>query len=494
MECMTAVSTKPDINDIFEAMPEAPSAADKKLIQKAHDFAEKAHNGQKRNSGEPYFYHVFAAAKNVATFGMDATTIAAAMLHDTIEDTPVTENDLHEAFGTEIVFLVNGVTKLGTVKYRGVERHVESLRKFFIASAADIRVIIIKLADRLHNVETLEHVKPEKAKRIALETIEIHAPLAFRLGMGKLTGDLQDGAFPYAYPDEHKMVTDLLKKKKKTDEKYIDKVWKSLKKEMAEHGIKDIKTEARVKRKYSLWRKLIRKNMDIEKIYDIIALRVIVPNIEDCYRLLGVIHSTWRPLPGRIKDFIALPKVNGYQSIHTTIFTGDGGIAEIQIRTQDMHDHAEYGIAAHFAYKESEQSKNPTAQQKQWIEQLKELQTGETDQKAFLENLTKDFFTDRIFVFTPKGDVIDLPRGASALDLAYAVHSEVGNTAKGAQVNGKYSALKTELENGDIVEIETDKKIKPTAKWLSFVKTTLAKKHIRNQTKDSGYMSRFFGN
>jgi len=489
-----AVSTQPDIEDIYKVMNKKPSVADKKLIQKAFDFAKKAHEGQKRNSGEPYFYHVFAAAKNVAEFGMDTTSIAAGMLHDTIEDTPVTENDLHTEFGTEIVFLVNGVTKLGTVKYRGVERHVESLRKFFIASAADLRVIIIKLADRLHNIQTLEHVPPEKAKRIALETIEIHAPLAFRLGMGKLTGDLQDGAFQYAYPKEYEMVNDLLKKKKKADEKYTDKIWKSLKKEMAKNNIKDIQTEARVKRKYSLWRKLIRKNMDIENIYDIIALRVIVPSIEDCYRLLGVIHSTWRPLPGRIKDYIALPKVNGYQSIHTTIFTGDGGISEIQIRTQEMHDQAEYGIASHFIYKaSSERQGNISSVQQQWMEQLKDLQSSETDQAAFLENLTGDFFTDRIFVFTPQGDVLDLPRGASALDFAYAVHSEIGNTATGAKINSKYSSLKTEIHSSDIVEIETDKKTKPSSKWLSYVKTTLAKKHIRNYLKESGsYMDRFF--
>lgn len=490
---MTAVSTKPEIKDIYDTMSSKPSLDEKKLIQKAYDFSWNAHRGQKRKSGEPYFYHVFTAARNVADFGMDATTIAAAMLHDTIEDTPVTEDDIRKEFGEEILFLVNGVTKLGTVKYRGAERHVESLRKFFIASAADLRVVIIKLADRLHNVETLNHVPAEKAKRIALETIEIHAPLAFRLGMGKLTGDLQDAAFPYAYPQDYEIVNDLLKKKKKTDEKYIEKVWKSLKKEMAKNGIKDIKTDARVKRKYSLWRKLLRKDMDIEKVYDIVALRVIVPSIEDCYRLLGIVHSTWRPLPGRIKDYIALPKINGYQSIHTTIFTGDGGIAEIQIRTQEMHNHAEYGIASHFAYKEAQTSESHNGDQQRWIEQLKELQTGETDQQTFLENLTQDFFTDRIFVFTPQGDVIDLPRGASALDLAYAVHSEIGNTSKGAKINGKYSALKTVLENGDIVEIETDKKIQPSSKWLSHVTTTLAKKHIRGQVKDSGsYIQRFF--
>lgn len=473
-------------------MRKAPTEKEKTLVEKAYHFAKQAHEGQFRKSGEPYFNHVFMAGKNVASFGMDATTIAAALLHDTIEDTAVTEESLRAEFGDEIVFLVNGVTKLGTVKYRGVERHVESLRKFFIASASDLRVIIIKLADRLHNVQTLNHLPPEKARRIALETIEIHAPLAFRLGMGKLTGDLQDEAFPYAYPHEAKIVTDLLKKKKNADQKYVEKVWKSLKKEMAKHHIKDISTDYRVKRNYSLWRKLLRKDMDIEKIYDIVALRVIVPTIEDCYRLLGIVHSTWRPLPGRIKDYIALPKINGYQSLHTTIFTGDGGIAEIQIRTMEMHQHAEYGIAAHFSYKEKGSSHIPNKFHQQWIKELEELQTNESDQQTFLDNLKKDFFTDRIFVFTPKGDVIDLPTGASVVDFAYAIHTDLGNKAQGSKINGKYAALKSELHNGDIVEIETNSKAQPSKKWLEFAKTTLARKQIRIATKDQGYFSKFF--
>ncbi|MCD8494885.1 MAG: HD domain-containing protein [Candidatus Pacebacteria bacterium] len=340
------------IQEIYDAMKHTPSASEKALIEKAYTFAEHAHRDQKRASGEPYFFHLVETAKNLAEFGMDTTTIAAGLLHDSIEDTPVTEQELWKEFGTEIVYLVNGVTKLGHLKYTGEQRHVESLRKFFIASAEDVRVIIIKLADRLHNVRTLQHVKPEKAKRIALETLEIHASLAYRLGMRKLTGELEDAAFPYAYPKEYAMVEKLLKQRKESDKKYMDKVYRSVKKEMAKYGIKDINTDYRTKRMYSLWRKLQRKDMDIEKIYDIVALRAIVPHIEDCYRLLGVIHNMWRPLPGRIKDYIALPKPNGYQSIHTTIFTGDGGIAEIQIRTPEMHAQAEYGIASHMIYKE----------------------------------------------------------------------------------------------------------------------------------------------
>jgi guanosine-3',5'-bis(diphosphate) 3'-pyrophosphohydrolase len=476
------------VQEIYHLMKYKPSEEGAILIQKAYDFAEKAHETQKRASGEPYFNHVLETAKHLASFGMDATVISAGLLHDTIEDTPVTEQELWEQFGTEIVYLVNGVTKLGHLKYTGQTRHVESLRKFFVASAEDVRVIIIKLADRLHNAQTLEFVKPEKAKRIALETIEIHASLAYRLGMRKLTGELEDAAFPFAYPKEHQIVEKLLKQRKESDKKYLEKVYKSLKKEMAENKVRDIATDYRVKRKYSLWRKLQRKEMDIEKIYDIVALRVIVSNIEDCYRLLGIVHNMWRPLPGRIKDYIALPKPNGYQSIHTTIFTGDGGIAEIQIRTQEMHDQAEYGIASHLMYKEGQKSEALKKSMKNiaWLEDLKEIQKEEIDGDKFLANLKTDFFEDRIFILTPKGDVIDLPKGSSVIDFAFNVHTEIGLHANGARVNGKYSSLKTILENGDIVTVEINKDSKPSAKWLDHCKTALAQKQIKSYLKENG--------
>ena len=468
-----------------------PNRWEKKLLEKAYQVAKDAHEPQKRSSGEPYFNHVFATARNLAEFGLDATTIAAGFLHDVIEDTPVTEEEIKEQFGDEIVFLVNGVTKLGKLKYRGRERHVESLRKFFIATAEDFRVVIIKLADRLHNVQTLEFVKPEKRKRIALETIEIYAPLAYRLGMGRLVGELQDASFPFAYPDDYEMVASLLKQKKKLNEKYLEKVWRNLKTEMAKHGIKDITTHQRVKGRYSLWKKLQRKNMDIEQIYDIVALRVIVPTVDDCYRVLGIIHSTWRPLPGRIKDYIALPKVNGYQSLHTTIFTGDGGIAEIQIRTPEMHEFAEYGFAAHHVYK----SRGSTVADKHslsWLSELKNLQEESDQKKDFLKELKTDLFSDRIFVFTPQGDVLDLPEGASAIDFAYTIHSEIGNKAQAATINGKNAALKTVLHSGDIVEIQTNKKGTPSSKWLGYVKTGIAKKHIERYLKEHSLWNKFF--
>lgn len=481
---------KTDLQEIYSLMRRAPTSAEKKLLEHAFATAQKAHEDQKRASGEPYFNHVFGTARNLAQFGLDATTIAAGFLHDTIEDTPVTEEEIRKEFGDEIVFLVNGVTKLGTLRYHGRERHVESLRKFFVAVAKDFRVVVIKLADRLHNVQTLEHIRPDKAKRIAIETIEIYAPLAYRLGMGRLVGELQDAAFPFAFPKEAQMVNDLLKQKKKLNEKYLEKVWRSLKTEMAKHKIKDITTHQRVKGRYSLWRKLQRKHLDIEQVYDIVALRVIVPSVDDCYRVLGIIHSMWRPLPGRIKDYIALPKVNGYQSIHTTIFTGDGGIAEIQIRTQVMHEFAEYGFAAHHVYK-AKSSDLADKHSIAWLEELKNLQEHE-EQDSFLKNLKTDFFRDRIFVFTPQGDVLDLPEGSSAIDFAYNIHSEIGGTAQAAIINGKNSALKTLLKSGDIVDIQTNKKGVPSGKWLPYVKTTIARKHIEKHLKETSLWNKFF--
>lgn len=488
-----------DPKEIFDIMEEegvsSLSPTDRELITRACVIAEKAHEGQARKSGEPYYHHVFEVGKNLAHFGMDATTISAGILHDVIEDTSVTEQDLEKEFGKEIVFLVKGVTKLGTVKYRGEERHVESLRKFFIASSKDVRVVIIKFADRLHNLSTLAAVPPEKQKRIALESIEIYAPLAYRLGMGRLTKEIEDLAFPFAYPKEYKMVEEMLKQRKNTDEKYVEKVYKSLKKELAAQGIKDIRTDYRLKHKYSLYRKLQRKDMDGDTVYDIVALRVIVPTIEDCYRVLGLVHTMWRPLPGRIKDYIALPKTNGYRSLHTTIFTGDGGIAEIQIRTPEMHSQAEFGIASHFMYKQLQQGKPVSNEHSGWLKNLSDLQKDEKKPSQFLNNLLTDFFSDRIFIFTPKGDVIDLPKGSSVLDFAYAVHSELGNHAQGAKINNKYSALKTELHNNDIVEIEKNPSTAPTSKWLDFVKTTLARKHINKYLKDhpsGGLLKRIF--
>lgn len=452
------------------------------LLEKAYAFAKQAHEGQKRFSGEPYFNHAFATAYKLTELGMDTETIAAGFLHDTIEDGAATEEILKKEFGDEIAFLVEGVTKLGKLRYQGIERHTESLRKLFFAVAKDIRVLIIKLADRFHNVQTLAHVRKEKQHRIALETLEIYAPFANRLGMGELKGTLEDAAFPFAYPEPYREIAEQLRDRKNTKQKHLEKVNRTLQKELALHGIVDFKTDYRIKHTYSTYQKLLKKENDIEKIYDIAALRIIVGSVEECYKTLGIIHSLWRPLPGRIKDYIAFPKPNGYQSIHTTIFTGDGDIVEIQIRTEVMHQEAEYGIAAHFAYKEERVSPNSNALNKRlrWVKQLSEWQKQVHESKEFLENLRMDFFEHRVFVFTPQGDVIDLPENASPIDFAYAIHSDIGNHASGAKVNAKFTSLDTPLKNGDIVEIITKKSSMPNQKWLQYVKTTLARKQIRS--------------
>ncbi len=457
-------------------------SADVDLVKRAFNFAEHAHHGQKRYSGDPYFLHVSAVGYILAEMGMDATMISAGLLHDTVEDAKVSEEDIEQNFGKEIRFLVDGVTKLGKLKYHGVERHVESLRKLFVSTAKDIRVIIIKLADRLHNVSTLKHVPKDKQARIALETLEIYAPIANRLSIGKIKGQLEDYAFPFAYPKEHAQVHEMLRNRSKDNEKWLEKIYRDIQVALAEGGITNVHGEFRVKRMYSLYKKLKEYGMDMGKIYDLSAVRIIVPTLADCYRALGIIHSQWQPLPGRIKDYIAFPKPNGYQSLHTTIFTGDGGIVEVQFRTEEMNRDAALGIAAHFAYKEGvqNQSSKRLAGKLDWVKQISQLQQSHTASGEFLENLKVDFFGDRIFLFTPKGDVVDLPQSSSPIDFAYAIHSDIGDHTAGAVVNGKFVALDTALHNGDIVEIITKKNAKPSNKWVEYAKTTFAKRNIRS--------------
>lgn len=478
------------VEDIFSLVEGDLSTEDKALIEKAYHFAQKAHEGQKRMSGEPYFIHVVETAKILAKLGMDAKTIVAGLMHDVLEDTEVDEEEMKNEFGEEIVFLVNGVTKLGTLKYRGHERHVESLRKFFVAMANDLRVVIIKLADRLHNLTTLQYVRPDKQARIALESIEVHAPLANRLGMGKLKGDIEDAAFPYAYPKEYKQTEEIIASQKELHDKYLNEIQTELEKELKKNNILFSEISSRVKHKYSLYKKLVRYDMDISKIYDIVALRVVVDSIEDCYRVLGLIHATWRPLLGRIKDYIAVPKPNGYRSLHTTIFTGSGGIAEIQIRTRQMHAEAAYGIAAHFGYKENNKKTLDQKSKFEWIEELKDLKEVVNEPKRFIEHLKTDFFNDRIFIFTPKGDVIDLPDGSSPIDFAYNIHTDIGNHIVGSKINGKMTQIYSKLKNGDIVEIITKENANPSSKWLDHTKTSIAKKHIRNYLEKNSLLSR----
>ena len=480
----------PNVKEITDLAKEKLTKKEEELIVKAYKLAESAHEGQKRLTGEPYFIHVFETAKIIAELGMDTQTISAGLLHDVLEDTKITEEEIERWFNKDILFLIKGVTKLGTLKYSGYERHVESLRKFFMAIANDLRVVIIKLADRLHNLKTLEIMREDKRSRIAIESINVYAPLANRLGMGRLKGEIEDAAFPYAYPKEYKEMEELLAEKKELYQKYLTEVSQKLKKELEKNKIK-FEINYRVKHKYSLYKKLLKHDMDIEKIYDIVALRVIVDNVEECYRVLGIIHSLWNPLPGRIKDYIAIPKPNGYRSIHTTIFTGSGGVAEIQIKTREMHIESAYGVAAHFAYKEYDKKKNNNAQLKfKWIEDLKNLNYNPDEPKKFIENLKTDFFNDRIFIFTPKGDVVDLPEDSSPIDFAYAIHSDIGDRISGAKINSKMSQIFSKLKNGDIVEIIINKNSHPSDKWLEHIKTSVARKHIKSYLEKHSLLNR----
>ena len=485
------MSMIPTIDEII-ALNKDYKEKDKTLIEKAYNFAKKAHEGQLRKSGDPYFVHVASTGKNLADLGMSSTVVAAGLLHDVLEDADVTKEELTHEFGEEIVKLVEGVTKLGKVKYKGVERNVENLRKFFISVAEDLRVLVIKLADRLHNIETLKHVRPDKQKRIALETLEIYAPLANRLSMGRLKGRLEDAAFQFAYPKEYEEVKKMLLDKKDAKEKYLIEVKDKIEEKIKEAKLKNTKIDYRQKHLYSLWKKLQKYDMDIGKIYDIIALRVMVNSVSDCYHILGLIHGEWTPVPNRIKDYIASPKSNGYQSLHTTIFTGTGGIVEIQIRTHEMHEKAENGIAAHFIYKEKNKTEKIIPKQFEWVNQLHDLnQTNEEDPEKFLKTIKMDFFKDRVFIFTPKGDIIDLPEDSSVIDFAYAIHTDVGDHAQGAKINGKNSSLGTKLKNNDIVEIQTNKNAKPSSKWLDYAKTSLARKRINLHLKSNSLLSKF---
>lgn len=470
-----------------------------KLIERAFEFARNAHNGQKRLSGEPYIIHPLAVAENLADLTHDIPTLAAALLHDVSEDTKYTIDDIKKEFGEEIAFLVEGVTKLDKIKYKGTERAAENLRKMFLAVAEDIRVVLIKLVDRLHNMRTIKHLAPEKQKRIALETLEIYAPLSYRLGMGETKGQLEDLAFPIVSPNEYEWLMKNLQEQFEERKKYAEKMLPIVTREFKKEKINYTDIHARAKHYYSLYKKLLKFDMNLTKIFDLVALRVIVPNIEDCYAALGVVHKLWRPMPGLIKDYIALPKPNGYKSIHTTVFGPDGKMIEFQIRTSQMHEEAERGIAAHWAYTEQKGTKNyaqkiPSFAKNQdlnWVNQLKEWQKDFDKPDEFLDALKIDFFKNRIFVLTPKGDVFDLPESATPIDFAYAVHTDIGNTATGSKVNNKMTPLSHELHNGDIVEILTQKNKKPSRDWLEFVKTAGARKKIQSFLKKTEEESHF---
>lgn len=501
---------------------EGASSEDIALVKKAYEYAQKAHEGQLRYSGEPYFIHSAAAAKTLAEYGMDSATIAAGLLHDAVEDGKVPRDEVEREFGKEILFIVDGVTKLGTHKYRGAERHAESLRRLLVATASDMRVLIVKLADRKHNMQTLAHVPEEKRRRIALETLEIYAPIADRLGMGKMKSELEDLAFPFVDPEAAKRTIEMRSAKTQETGEGLAKVQRALEQEFAKKGFASLRVSVRMKGLWSLYQKLGRKKGDITLIHDIAALRVIVPTVEDCYVVLGIVHALYKPLPGKFKDYIAFPKPNEYRSIHTTVVTSEAGIVEVQIRTEEMHRHAQFGIASHMSYKqlgESVAKLDKNAQRSRfsslsfpwvrsvvpsllkmtrrnsateegngarepakvphWLAELADAHAELAGSKEFVDGLKEDFFSHRVFVFTPNGDVIDIPASSTPIDFAYAIHSDLGDHMQGAKVNGKMVPFDTELHNGDVVEIMRRDSAHPSQKWLDVARTALARRHIR---------------
>lgn len=484
------------LEDILSASPKTFSTDDKKRIGEALEFAQKAHAGQMRKSGVPYVTHTIATAKILSSIGMDTSTIIAGLIHDVPEDTPIPLSEIEEKFGPTVAHIVDGITKLGKIKLRGSreEYFLENLRKMFLAMAEDIRVVIVKLADRLHNMQTLDALPKEKQLRIAQETMDVYAPIANRLGIGEIKGELEDLAFKYLDPQHYTLTKDISDQYINEGKDDIDHIVEIFQKELKEEKISTITISGRKKHLYRLFLKLKTHDMDIRRVYDTIAIRIIVPSIADCYEALGIVHKRYRPLVGRIKDYISLPKPNGYQSLHTSIFGPDGRILEVQIRTKKMDTEAEYGIAAHWIYTEQERKGwrdmftkkkteviNPT-KDLTWVHQLQAWQHEiGRDDAEFLEGLKIDFFKNHIFAFTPKGDIIDLPEDATPIDFAYAIHSEIGHRATGAKVEGKMVPFDYKIKNGERIEILTtrDKK-NPSHDWLSFVKTSNAKSHIRH--------------
>lgn len=467
---------------------------DLELLELAFEFAKDAHDGQRRASGEPYINHCLATAITLARMKLNLPIIIAGLLHDVPEDTSKTINEIRENFGSDIASMVSGITKLGKIKYRGMERYIENLRKMFIAMAEDIRVIFIKFADRLHNLQTMDFLPPKKRYRIALETLEIYAPIANRLGMGEIKGRLEDAAFKYVYPKEYEWATSLTQESYERKKRNLDKAIDFAKKFLKEEGVECISIYGRRKDIYSLYKKLLRKDREIEKIYDLIALRIIVKDVSDCYATLGIIHKYWKPIKGRIKDYIAQPKPNGYKSLHTAVWDG-GEIIEAQIRSQHMHDEAEFGIAAHWMYDELGKKSN-VAKELKWMQELAKIQKEFEGKKEYLkdlESLKIDVFQSRIFVFTPKGDVMDLPEDATPIDFAYAIHSDIGNQCTGAVINEQIQPLHTPLRSGDLVHIITNKDRKgPNEDWLKLVKTRNARSKIKSylNTKKAGWLGK----
>lgn len=473
------------MDELLQKLKKNFSEAEFQELKAAYDFSAAAHEGQKRQTGEPYFIHPCAVVNILVDLGFDdVSTLVAAFLHDVLEDTPVTSDELEQKFGKEVLELVEGVTKLDKIKFVSAEdEQAENLRKMFFAMAKDYRVIIIKLADRLHNMRTLDALKPEKQIKIATQSLKIYAPLAGRLGLSFVKCELEDLAMRYLYPDEYYELVEFIKTKSKERQQFIEKICDELKAKLQELGIEG-EVNGRQKHLYGIYKKMLKQGKNIEQIYDISAVRVIVNEVQDCYTVLGAIHTMWMPLPGRFKDYIAMPKPNGYQSLHTTVITKFKETFEIQIRTYEMHRIAEYGIAAHWKYKEGKTGATKIDDQINWLREVMDTQRESSDSHEFLENIEGNVFTDEVYVFTPKGKVLNLPVGSTTVDFAYAIHSAVGNKCIGAKVNGKIVPLNTVLNTGDIVEILTTNSGKgPSRDWIKFVKTASARTKIRQYFK-----------
>jgi GTP pyrophosphokinase len=454
---------------------------DVSLIRKAWEFCVKHHEGQMRASGEPYIIHPLEVAEVLAELKMDATSIAAGLLHDSVEDTPATNEEIAEKFGDQVAHIVEGVTKIDKIQFANREdRQAENVRKMLLAMVSDVRVVLIKLADRLHNMRTLEHLKPERQEAIARETQDIYAPLAHRLGMGKVRGELEDLAFRYTDPVSYEKVAAAVEARRVEGEQFLRGVDETLVEQLRENGI-EARVEWRIKRLYSIFQKIERSKVSFDQVYDLLAVRVITQDVAACYAVFGLIHTLWRPVPGRIKDFIAIPRANRYQSLHTTVMGEGGHQFEVQIRTEEMHRIAEEGIAAHWKYKAGEGAVTARDEERlNWIRQLVEWQKEMTDPNEFLSSLKMDLYPDEVYTFTPKGKVVVVPADATPVDFAYTIHTEVGHTCVGAKVNSRMVPLRTKLRTGDIVEIVTQKDHKPSRDWLTFVKSPRARNKIKH--------------
>src|ERR687891_1731025 len=467
--------------DLVEKVRASNPEADIELLRRAYVFSAFEHKGQVRHSGEPYLVHPLEVADLLADMKLDVVAVAAGLLHDIVEDTQTPIERIKELFGADIAHVVEGVTKLGAIPFSSSEeRQAENFRKMLLAMVDDIRVILVKLADRLHNMRTLGHLPEERRTKIAQETLEIYAPTANRLGMSKVKNELEELSFRYLEPKAYEALRSKVESKRKHAEGVIEELTRTIRAKLEEAQIPIISLDGRIKRLYSIHLKLKRQKIDLERVYDFVALRVITHSVKDCYAALGIIHQTWSPVPGRIKDFIAMPRPNGYQSLHTSVISEHGFPFEVQIRTEEMHRRAEEGIAAHWKYKEGRVGDHTDERYFVWLRQLLEWQQEVRDPQEFLQNLKIELYPEEVYIFTPKGEVKSLPRDATPVDFAYAIHTDVGHQCVGARVNGKMVPLRTRLRNGDIVEIITSAGHKPSRDWLNFVVTSHARYEIKH--------------